>query len=193
MLRNDSRLFFPSLSHHDRATPAPPSFHHVTRGSSVLQERTVIIIKINNPIAFSGLPPEHSVWAHFRDTLWGNGLQALRDPLSDGARPVVQLPETTPVDLVMLLRTRKFLVRSEFEEAEQAILLANGEYFCDAILVSGHPGIGSPPFPSLSVESNFQSGKSIFLIWVLMRRLVLGLPTALQFHSDFALLFHEGG
>ena len=26
-----------------------------------------------------------------------------------------------------------------------------------------------------------------------MRRLVLGLPTALQINSDFALLFHEGG
>ena len=173
-------------------TEQPPPPHSTLSLEDLLRYNNELSLKTNNPIAFSDLPPEHSDWANFRNTLWGNGLQALRDPLSDGARPVVQVPETTPAQLALLLRTRKFLVRSEYEEAEQAILLANRDY-SDTILVSGHPGIGSLAFPSLSVESNFQSGKTIFLIWVLMRRLVLGLPTALQFHSDFALLFHEGG
>ena len=170
--------------------PLPP--HSTLSLEYLLRYNNELSLKTNNPIAFSDLPPECSNWANFRNTLWGNGLQALWDPLSDGARPVVQVPETTPADLAMLLCIRKFLVRSEYEEAEQAILLANRDH-SDAILISGQPGIGSLPFPSLSVESNFQSGKTIFLIWLLMRRLVLGLPTALQINSDFALLFHEGG
>ena len=31
------------------------------------------------------------------------------------------------------------------------------------------------------------------MIWLLIRRLALGLPTALQINQDCALLFHEGG
>jgi len=34
---------------------------------------------------------------------------------------------------------------------------------------------------------------TFFLIWLLIRRLALGLPTALQIKQGYALLFHEGG
>jgi len=44
-----------------------------------------------------------------------------------------------------------------------------------------------------SAELDPQSGKSIFLIWLLMLRLALGLPTGLQTDQDNAILFHEGG
>ncbi len=54
-------------------------------------------------------------------------------------------------------------------------------------------GIGSPPFPSLSVEPNLESGKTVFLVWLLMRRLALELPTAIQVSSGQAILFHKHG
>jgi hypothetical protein len=46
---------------------------------------------------------------------------------------------------------------------------------------------------SLSVDPNPQSGKSLFLIWLLIRRLAFRLPTALQVERDKAILFHGGG
>src|SRR5216684_2048546 len=51
------------------------------------------------------------------------------------------------------------------------------------------------PFHSLSTSADPdpQSGKTIFLLWVLLRRLTLRLPTALQIFPDEAVLFHEGG
>ena len=33
----------------------------------------------------------------------------------------------------------------------------------------------------------------MFLLWLLMHRLVLGLPTALQIDGSYAILFHQGG
>ena len=39
----------------------------------------------------------------------------------------------------------------------------------------------------------FLSGKSVFLLRILIRRLALQLPTALQIDPDRAMLFHEGG
>lgn len=123
----------------------------------------------------------------------GEGLQCLRDPLSNDAHSIVQIPEKTPMALARSLHSRKILVRSEYEEAELAILLANGGY-CEGFIVSGHPGIGSPPFPSLSVEPNFlPSGKTIFLIWLFIGHIVLGLPTAIQVDPDDVFLFNEGG
>ncbi len=51
------------------------------------------------------------------------------------------------------------------------------------------------PFHSLSssADPNPQSGKTIFLIWILVRRLTLRLPTVLQIRPHQALLFHENG
>jgi hypothetical protein len=45
----------------------------------------------------------------------------------------------------------------------------------------------------LSVDPNPQSGKSLFIIWFLIRRLAFRLPTALQIDRGEAILFHEGG
>ena len=48
--------------------------------------------------------------------------------------------------------------------------------------------LASPP-----AEPNLRSGKTFFLLWILIRRLALGLPTALQINRGYALLFHEDG
>jgi len=42
-------------------------------------------------------------------------------------------------------------------------------------------------------EPNTLAGKSAFLVWLLMRRLSLRLPTVLQVSSSYVILFHEGG
>ena len=95
-------------------------------------------------------------WDKFRDSLWGKGLQHLQLPLTDDtqsvvqdpeevprrARPVVKVPEEIPLPLYFF--SKRILVRSEYEEAEQEILLAN-ESGREAFMVSGNPGIGSPP------------------------------------------------
>ena len=50
-----------------------------------------------------------------------------------------------------------------------------------------------PPLSLSLAESDLWPGKSFFLLWLLIRRLALGLPTALQISPDCALLFHEDG
>ena len=50
------------------------------------------------------------------------------------------------------------------------------------------------PFPSLSpTKSDAWLGKSVFLLWLLVRRLACKLPTALQINDYLAILFHESG
>ena len=92
-------------------------------------------------------------WDKLRNSLWGKGLQHLQVPLTDDARSVVEDPEETPRPVVedpegipppLFPYGRRILERSEYEEAEQKILLAN-EGGCEAFMVSGNPRIGSPP------------------------------------------------
>jgi hypothetical protein len=60
-------------------------------------------------------------------------------------QPVVRLPETLPD--VWGLDSSHVLVRSEYEEAEEAALMANASNV-DAFLVTGQPGIGPPSHSS---------------------------------------------
>ena len=84
-----------------------------------------------------------SAWAAFRGSLWGERLGSLEEnqPLSNATRstrPVVEVPATFPG--IDLMGSPKILVRSEYEEAEQAVLLANADDV-DAFIVTG---IGPP-------------------------------------------------
>ena len=55
-------------------------------------------------------------------------------------------------------------------------------------------GLVRPSHPSSSsAEPDPQSGKTFFLIWLLMQRLALKLPTALQLRDSYAIFFHAGG
>ena len=77
------------------------------------------------------------------------------------------------------MKSRKILVRDEYKEAEKVALLANTPY-TSVFAVCGQPGIGL-------------LGKSIFLLWLLIRRLALHLPTVLQVTTGRVILFHEAG
>ena len=146
--------------------------------------------------------PVHSAWNTFRRFVWRKGLASFesQEPV---ARDAGAISETTPTSCMVMkvppaildvwdLGSSQILVRSEFQQAERAAVSANTENKY-VFLVAGQPGIG-PPSPSSSlIESNLSSGKSVFLMWLLVRRLALGLPTVLQVREDYAVLFHEGG
>ena len=50
--------------------------------------------------------------------------------------------------------------------------------------------LSAPPSPT---ETNLSSGKTYFLLWLLIRRLAFKPPTAFQIRDDCPLLLHEGG
>jgi len=123
--------------------------------------------------AISELRPESisqtarsTYWSDFRDSLWGEGLESFQeeenvkrgiDPVEDIALPERHIVATLPVAPLppwnMLIRhadtdadTRKFLVRSEYDEAEREAVSSSKAHAM--FVVSGQPGIGL--LPSLS-------------------------------------------
>ena len=105
---------------------------------------------------WAGLP----VWAAFRDSLWGKGVACLlerekpgtrrvgaagmsNEPLSDpapSARPAMKVPETAPH--ILARGNSRIFVRSEYETAELATLVANTANL-EVFLILGQSGIGS--------------------------------------------------
>ena len=148
-------------------------------------------------------------WNQFREIFWGKSLNLFQkeEPIEkDTVGPVEDvhiLPESRPgtrsvIKLPMVLPDAwnidggHLLVRAEYTEAEKAAV-SSSESSTGAFVVTGQSGIGLPPFSPLSAESNARSGKSLFLLWLLIRRLGLQLPTALQINRSYAILFHQGG
>lgn len=105
---------------------------------------------VNEPSVFANFVELEDApsWGTFRNSIWGNAsaLASLGpdiDVEADGEppRPVVKLPETLPD--VFGFESSHILVRSEYEEAEQAALqalISNAHAF----LVFGQSGIGPP-------------------------------------------------
>jgi hypothetical protein len=152
--------------------------------------------------------PWCTAWDAFRNSFWGadlNTFQRNQQVERDTTDPVsgIELPDdhpivTLPVGITLpwgwgLDIERDFLVRSEYDEAERAAVLSSGEAR-KVFVVGGQPGIGPPwlllPLPA---ESDIWPGKSVFLLWLLVRRLAHRLPTVLQVTESFALLFHKTG
>ena len=126
--------------------------------------------KINQLIGYPGYFAEfedHSdfpSWPKLRNFLWGNvealaslktqeqlGAQTVEVGEDDGTapatRPIVEIP--TILAELLFLESSHILVRSEYEEAKQAALVAN-KAGVGAFLVGGQSGIG-PPLSSLIV------------------------------------------
>jgi len=140
--------------------------------------------------------------------VWGMGLETLQneEPVerdSDPVDDILAFPDSIPSTRLVVtppevqsklwrLSEPRILARPEYYEAEQAAMAAN-EVGADVFMIAGHPGIGSSPTLTLTpTESNALLGKSVFLLWLLVRRLALGLPTVLQTHKDRAILFNQG-
>ena len=91
------------------------------------------------------------------------------------ARSVVNIPEILFRTVSFCKRALQILVRSEYEEAERETLLA-AEHGLNPFVVTGQPGIGTFPSQYTTAASDLWQGKTMFLLWLLMRRLALGLP-----------------
>jgi len=123
-------------------------------------------------------------------------LDKVDDSLIDGVVPnefnVMILPPG--VRRCWGIRCQKIFIRpSEYEEAEKAALATSRQEY-EGILITGQPGIGLFILCFVIAGSeSFLSGKSTFLLRLLLRRLTLSLPTALQTHPNRVMLFHKGG
>lgn len=105
------------------------------------------------------------LWNKFREHFWGKPLGSFQkeeavkrdesDPVNDIVLPDYHLVATLPEALSWGwgLPSEQFLVRSEYDETEQAVLSSNESDF-DVFVVTGQDGIGPPLLSSLSTGSN---------------------------------------
>ena len=160
-------------------------------------------IKSLPPDAISSEPPYVTDWENFRKEFWGKDptsletIQRGNNPLIDDTLP--KRPPTVPVlkvsgfpSFAFGLSGPKIVVRSEYNKVEQAALLSI-ESGHELFVVKGSPGIGTIPFSLLTAGDNISSGKSAFLLWLLVRRLERQLPTVLQVCGPDLILFCESG
>ena len=164
--------------------------------------------------AIANLPPDVITsestsitgWEEIRKEFWGKDLMSLvkletvqrgENPISDNTLPK-KIPSFPILEIPKLLSFAfgisgtKIMVRSEYNDAEQEALLSV-EYGHKLFLVKGSPGIGTIPFSLLTAGDNISSGKSTFLLWLLLRRLEHRLPTVLQVCGPDLILLCESG
>jgi hypothetical protein len=105
---------------------------------------------------------------------------------------------TLPDDLSALLHTKTgYLVRDEHERIYQALcdIRLNSPQRQGAVLVCQR-GMGTSvpiPTPTESSTSNY-AGQTCFLYSILIKRLTLGLPTAIQYRTtEYFILFENSG
>jgi len=152
----------------NEAIEAQPTSSSPTMSFDMLKECTHIQ---NNAIAklpsdaFSPEPSDDKAsWEGFRKEFWGKGLTFLEkqesvdrgsDLVADddlpekppsGTFPVMEVPKSLPI--TMGLSSTKIMVRSEYNEAEQAALLFI-KLGVEVFVVSGTPGIGIIPLLSI--------------------------------------------
>jgi hypothetical protein len=154
----------------------------------------------------TAISPASSIWEKFRSSHWGKPLTSFEkeEPLEYDLDPAPSLTPPTNRSILTVAQEQleewhlsipngKILVRSEYHETEQAVLFGSGIDKKDVFLVTGQPGIGSFTPPPHCPWTDCLSGKSVFLLWLLVRRLAYELPTVLQVDQDQVILFHEGG
>jgi hypothetical protein len=126
-------------------------------------QRAAAQTAVINALLASGLFSTSDVplpWIEFKESIWGVGSASLAtreevkrdEPIQDYYLPdpvpdktwVVNIPNALPAPWDS--SNRRILVRSEYYEAEQAVLLAE-EKPMEAFLFTGHPGIGLSSFP----------------------------------------------
>jgi hypothetical protein len=104
--------------------------------------------------------PTSLAWTEFKDSVWKKGLESSQsqEPVERDEEPIdedyVPADSVPPLALVATIPdtlpdvwgsfSKRILVRSDYHEAEQTVLSANANHK-DALLVTGHHGIGSLP------------------------------------------------
>jgi len=112
--------------------------------------------------------PISDAWAEFKESVWKKGLASVErqepverddDPVDEEEAP----PDTIPVSALVTpipaslpkvwdSYSQRILVRSEYHEAEQTVLSANGNNKA-ALLIAGQPGIGLLPSRSIASQN----------------------------------------
>lgn len=85
------------------------------------------------------------------------------------------------------------LIREEYVTALQ-VMVSWSTVYKGGVVVTGYSGIGMLwSLTNIVLYTDTRPGKTHYLLYILVRRLCAGLPTALQFHSDKFFLFSETG
>ena len=129
--------------------------------------------------ASSGFKPVSTwpdVWVGFRDSLWGKPIESFEkapverdesDPVAEVALPDKYFVVTFPGAILGIPWTfgcERVLVRSEYREAEQAVVLSSSSN-CNVFAVAAQPGVGeSAPFSLLPAESDLRLIREIRLL-----------------------------
>jgi hypothetical protein len=138
---------------------------------SVPSQAEAIDQLLDNTDYFSTSWRHSSLWVEFRESVWRKGLARLQtqEPFERGDDPIENsqiLPDIVPTTRLVAnipsilfrslgLNGQRVLVRSEYEEAERAALLAFEEKRCSTLAVTGQPGIGV--FASRSITAVLNS------------------------------------
>jgi len=113
--------------------------------------------------------PTSDAWTEFKESVWGKKLESFQaeklvkrdtqDPIEDPSIPPDSVSDKTQVMIIPSSMPitwgpskQLILIRSEYEEAEEAALSANRSGR-DVFLVTGQPGIGPPPYRSLTHQN----------------------------------------
>lgn len=153
-------------------------------------------------------PTPFQAWVQLHSSRWGKNPDSLEEtePVIRGPDAIddqLILPDVLPsnrsvmpkpasLDECWTFDAKKFLIRPEYKEAKEYVLSMSGS--APGVVIAGQPGIGLSLFCLASTGSQgLSSGKSVFLLYILLCRLAHKLPTVLHIRSSYALLFHEGG
>ncbi|KAF9648100.1 hypothetical protein BDM02DRAFT_2349856 [Thelephora ganbajun] len=92
-------------------------------------------------------------------------------------------------------KCKQIFIRSEYKEAEEFALSVCGDAAkYDGLVIAGQPGIGLTLFClAFTGSQDLSPGKSVIPLRILLRRLALKLPIALQIRPNHALVFYRGG
>lgn len=174
------------------------------------QEEIIHSLLQEDPQDYYFRNPNNARWAQFWDSAWGNRVipeeeKVVRDPYPIDDSFI--LPDVVPSSCRVLPKPKnlagcwegfdckKFLIRDEYREAHRFILATFAEERTySASIVTGQHGIGlSFSHSTIPGSQGLSSGKSIFLLCLLLQRLALKLPTILQIGLEDPILFYKNG
>ena len=189
--------------------PTPLTLRSLQRYADV-QEGIIDSVLQEDSLGYYFRNPINSGCTRFWESAWGNRILPEEEKVVRGINPIddsIILPDVVPSSCRVFPRfetldgcwwgfdCEEFLIRDEYEEAHRSVLATfAAERMYDAFIVTGQPGIGSSFSRSAIPGSQcLSSGKSVFLLLLLLQRLALKLPTILQTGTEDPILFYKNG
>jgi len=189
--------------------PTPLTLRSLQRYADA-QEEIIHSVLQEDSLGYYFRNPTNPGWTRFWESNWGNPLNREEEKVVRDINPIddsLILPDVVPSSCKALpkpknlegcwrdFKCEKFLIRDEYKEAHRSALATfAAERMYDAFIVTGQPGIG-PTFSRSAIPGSqyLSSGKSIFLLLLLLQRLALKLPTIVQISRWDPVLFYKNG